>query len=951
MQGTLSLKQPPKWLRRPTSHSFGFGGKLVTVANLPSAQGKNQSSVVHLRTVVTELDFVERANKLQGAIKDETLSAFAEAQCGDEQHIPGAEGWKALLSLFKANSRDELVTFLGFSKSEIVVRVAEAIEELKMTTVETPKSLAEDSRLHEPVVSFAEPESQAFPPYSGDLEADDATSGPAAEKTPSEVSASAGSDATSAARLADGESTTSASLFGDDNALGAMQTDAADFFSTIGFGQSDSGQLQQVLVPHHNYGLDSSVAATMGSRPSSVTSESGKNNHFRIYPSDESEIDQLITKALVLGDFESAVSLCLSTDRFADAILLAVKGGSELLQRTQKAYFERRTTSIPYLRLFQSIVTDDLADIVQNADLRDWQEIFVVLCTFASQEEFPGLAEQLGGRLEFQYTLLKSFDTPDALTRAHEFRKEAMLTYLAAGRLERLVNIWIDELAEEEKLFASDEKRSNGSRYSAHAYALQTFIEKVTVFRSAIKYSDTDLSQTTNEDASAKTYKLSALYDRYFEYADLLASQGLLKEAVPFLKLTPLDYSTFGKPASDLGEGRDRLLRAANDSSAPARTIETTSAPRVAPAPAQPYGYLDHTSHAQQRQPAAQSFVAQPPSVYPSFTAPSAPQTNPYGPVQAAQQMPYQPTESTYGAYAQPPSLTQPPHLQARQLPVAASSMQPPPSRFNGAPVPVAATPPPPKRQENGGWNDAPPPPNKDRRTPANLALNKPAAITSPFPNAAPSTPGTAGFAPGGSPYTSPPPAIPPPPRPGSGQARAPPPAQSMRPQASLVGPYPAPRGPSPAPHPHSNLAPPARLMSPPQGPPRQPTPSQYGPPPSRGVVPGQTPPPGTFTRPPGLAGPPGPPHGHALGPAGPYARGTPPPGQPGQYNRGPSPAVQPGAFGPPHGVARAGPPPQPHGGPPPPGAAPPPSGPSAAIMRMREGPPPPKYREFELPQ
>ena len=91
-----------------------------------------------------------------------------------------------------------------------------------------------------------------------------------------------------------------------------------------------------------------------------------KDNTFRIYPNDESETDRLVTKALVLGDFESAVSLCLSSDRFADAILLAVKGGPELLARTQKAYFERRTTAFPYLRLFQSIVTDDLDEAVDR---------------------------------------------------------------------------------------------------------------------------------------------------------------------------------------------------------------------------------------------------------------------------------------------------------------------------------------------------------------------------------------------------------------------------------------------------------------------------------------------------------------------------------------------------------------------------------------------------------
>ena len=111
-------------------------------------------------------------------------------------------------------------------------------------------------------------------------------------------------------------------------------------------------------VVHHNYPLNSSVAATVGSRPSSVASDALRNNTFKIYPNDESDTDRLVTKALVLGDFDSAVSLCLSAERFADAILLAVRGGPELLQRTQKAYFERRTAELPYLRLFPQSATN-----------------------------------------------------------------------------------------------------------------------------------------------------------------------------------------------------------------------------------------------------------------------------------------------------------------------------------------------------------------------------------------------------------------------------------------------------------------------------------------------------------------------------------------------------------------------------------------------------------------
>ncbi|KII91359.1 hypothetical protein PLICRDRAFT_51526 [Plicaturopsis crispa FD-325 SS-3] len=948
-RATLSLKQPPRWLRRPTSTSFGYGGKLVSVSNLPSAQGKHQSGVVHVRKVVSEADLVDRASKLQTAIDEQSLSAFAESK--STAAAEGGEGWKALLSLFRADSRDELVTLLGFSKEEIASRVAEAITALKSSPMDqstaTIKDPTEeditDSKPHEPVVSFAEPERQDE--SDGEREPSSAV-----EKTPSEISGSAASDNTNATQLADSESTTTApSLFGDDNAN--PQTDAAsDFFSTIGFAQSGD-PTQNVVVPHHNYGLDSSVAATIGSGPSSVASESLRNNAFRIYPTDESDVDRLVTKALVLGDFESAVSLCLSTDRFADAILLAVKGGPELLQRTQKAYFARRTTSLPYLRLFQSIVTNDLADIVQNADLQEWQEIFVVLCTFASQEEFAGLAEQLGSRLEFQYSLAKDSDAPDAVAKAQEFRKNATLTYLAAGRLERLVNIWIDEFAEEEKALVADENDPHGSQYTAHAHALQTFIEKVTVFRNAIKYVDGDLKQTSSEpEASAKTYKLSGLYERYFEYADLLATQGLVSEAVAFLSLTPADYK--GSPGSvkDFTVERERLLVASG--SKPAAAVASSSKVPAAPAiPASTSGYPFGTYAPQtqtSRAPLAQAAPAAQPSAYSAYGAAPAPSAPAYAAPSAPSQ--YQPySQPNSYNQSQSYSLTQPPHLQTHQQPLAQTPVAPPPSRsFNGAPPGAAGQQPPappPKRRDNGGWNDAPVVSERRSGTPGSLNLNKPSAITSPFPNAMPSPVMTPGFASG------PPSALPPPPRPGSVN-RAPPPPQGSRILSPPQGPgssFSPPGRPPSGPHgPPPNVGPPSRLMSPSQ---QQGSPGQPG---QYAGVPGQQPPPGPYAR---ATPPPGPPHGapgHGHVPAGPYAHPAPPPGQAGPYP-GPPPQQQPspysspqqpsGPYGPPPGAQRGAPPtqapgPPPHSGGPPPGPgsqAPPPS-------RAPRGPPPPKY-------
>ncbi|KIO15285.1 hypothetical protein M407DRAFT_62108, partial [Tulasnella calospora MUT 4182] len=195
-----------------------------------------------------------------------------------------------------------------------------------------------------------------------------------------------------------------------------------------------------------------------------------------------------------LGDFESAVSLCLSVERYADAILLAVKGGPELLQKTQTAYFTKQTTSLPYLRLYQSIVSNDLDDIVQNADLREWQEIFVILCTFAKVDEFSGLAKQLGQRLEFQGKVVKAADPQNSQVLAKEYRRNATLCYLAAGKLEQIVHIWIEEMKEEEAAtVASGDEQHGISRYTSHAMALQTFIEKVAVFRGATKYVDAEL--------------------------------------------------------------------------------------------------------------------------------------------------------------------------------------------------------------------------------------------------------------------------------------------------------------------------------------------------------------------------------------------------------------------------------------------------------------------------
>ncbi|KAG2235682.1 hypothetical protein INT48_008558, partial [Thamnidium elegans] len=249
---------------------------------------------------------------------------------------------------------------------------------------------------------------------------------------------------------------------------------------------------------------------------------------FSFYTAGTSEADSLITRALVLGDFESAVNVCLATERFADALMIAMCGGSDLLTRTQNTYFESQTKKFAYLRLLQGIVEDDLSAIVRDADLKDWASALVVLCTFAQSENFGRFCEILGDRLSLD----------------EQYRSHATLFYLAAGQLEKVSTIWISQFEQEEKIKDS----------ITHGVRLQALVEKVTIFRKAIDYEDHALVSDSGE------YVLKDLYQKYCEYAEFMASQGQLEVALKYINLTPTDYARMSSRGSSVV--RDRVFHA-----------------------------------------------------------------------------------------------------------------------------------------------------------------------------------------------------------------------------------------------------------------------------------------------------------------------------------------------------------------------------------------------------
>ncbi|KFQ53775.1 Protein transport protein Sec31A [Nestor notabilis] len=222
------------------------------------------------------------------------------------------------------------------------------------------------------------------------------------------------------------------------------------------------------------------------------------------------DVDGLITQALLTGNFESAVDLCLHDNRMADAIILAIAGGQELLSRTQEKYFAKMQSKIT--RLITAVVMKNWKEIVQSCDLQNWREALAAVLTYARPDEFAALCDLLGNRLESE---------GDSLLQT-----QACLCYICAGNVEKLVACWT--------------KAQNGNS----PLSLQDLIEKVVILRKAVQ-----LTQAVDPSAVG-----ALLAEKMSQYANLLAAQGSIAAALTFLP------ANTNQP--NIVQLRDRLCRA-----------------------------------------------------------------------------------------------------------------------------------------------------------------------------------------------------------------------------------------------------------------------------------------------------------------------------------------------------------------------------------------------------
>ncbi|KAM7267529.1 hypothetical protein ACFE04_009695 [Oxalis oulophora] len=199
--------------------------------------------------------------------------------------------------------------------------------------------------------------------------------------------------------------------------------------------------------------------------------------------------DEAVQRALVVGDYKGAVSLCISANKMADALVIAHVGGASLWETTRDQYLKMSRT--PYLKVVSAMVNNDLMSLVNTRPLRFWKETLALICTFAQGEEWTLLCDTLASKLMSSGNTLA-----------------ATLSYMCAGNIDKTVEIWSRSL-------------STALEGKTYVDVLQDLMEKTTVLALA----------SGQKRFSASLCKLVE------KYAEILASQGLLVTAMEYLKL------------------------------------------------------------------------------------------------------------------------------------------------------------------------------------------------------------------------------------------------------------------------------------------------------------------------------------------------------------------------------------------------------------------------------
>ncbi|XP_046716918.1 protein transport protein Sec31A isoform X9 [Silurus meridionalis] len=461
------LKKPPKWIRRPVGASFAFGGKLVSLENVkPTPQQPQQPTahVVHVSQVVTETDFLDRSNLLQATLTAGNFVEFCQRKVESAQNEFEKTIWAFLKVHFEDNARGKYLDLLGYKKEELALKIASALEKKDVKSGDgsesSSTSVLDPTTAPDCTPTLGQPEIGLTPTDELDIVPQTDFTVPVNGQPESELDQGA-------VPLAEEESNANK----EEPALPEEVEENGDITTDDAPAAEESSEFAEIPVVEE--------------KPVQEVPSNIKVNR---------DVDGLITQALLIGDFDSAVNLCLHDNRMADAIILAIAGGPELLEKTQKKYLTKTQSKIS--KIISAVVMRDWLNILETCDIQNWKEALAAVMTYAKPEEFSSLCGLLGSRLEA---------AEDSALQA-----QACLCYICAGSVEQLVSCW------------------SKAQDSSSPLSLQDLVEKVVILRQAVEKTHGGVTPAVG----------TLLAEKMSQYASLLASQGSLQTAISYLSTT-----------------------------------------------------------------------------------------------------------------------------------------------------------------------------------------------------------------------------------------------------------------------------------------------------------------------------------------------------------------------------------------------------------------------------
>ncbi|XP_036231501.2 protein transport protein Sec31A isoform X1 [Bactrocera oleae] len=400
------LKRAPKWIKRPCSVAFGFGGKLVHF--------NSQSKQVQVSQVVTEPELVERANALERSLTETNYVDYCRERANQMLDQNGRYLWYFIKANFELNPKEEMLNLLGFNKDDIDIKFA--------------KFVKEDEAQQNEVNQVTNRLANLSHSDSSEVECDQSTDG-----------------------------STDISQPVDNNAI---------------FDGIAATQKQQQL---QNANAAKQFAIPKGEHP-----------------------DSLITEAILTGNLEAAVELCLESQRIAEALIVASTAGIDFLTKIHNRYLEQQQNELS--NVISALVTRDWLDFINRCTVDSWKEALVAALKH-SDRKVVDICERLGDRLL------------EERAQSIDFIRNAMLCYVCAGSIDKLVSAW-------HQLKALEHQNNN---YKPNTAELQELAEIVMLMSKSLEQQGIALELN------------GRFADFITEYGGLLVAQGALTAALAYI--------------------------------------------------------------------------------------------------------------------------------------------------------------------------------------------------------------------------------------------------------------------------------------------------------------------------------------------------------------------------------------------------------------------------------